>query len=532
MKAQFVRESLEFERGQDPKSSMGIGLSKTVYNKWEELQKSPGMGSITIDQSLNSRFHLTIHVSQIGNSAGESFKKAKEIFGPLIGDFYNIKGGEIRIVIPEEFEKAFIDAYNMRYPGWPITEAIEFNRTGDVLRDVGVGVKRNIPKYSKELSNDIIEEFYGWGNGNQKLDELWNNLADDLEEYGYNTLEDYFEEEKKDPIIENSLETYKWGLSEFAKQFVWKAESIEAIVNILLFYKAFWADINFDSVVRKIDKALKLNWGMEESINFERGGDPLDTLNIGKLIGISGKVKELEMEATKRGFHKSKLSENPYAAKDHPKFDDLLSWKDNKGNYILLYSLKETSYKDVGKYRVIAGNWPENFKDSDNDPYPPGSYDDNLSSWIYYSIPESPKNPWERAFPHLDESLGFERGREPKRALRVGHAHLYPDKDLFIEIHEFWENLKEGDWPYGFEGVSPIKWEAKEPNFRVLFKNHKGEQNEYVIYLAKEEGVVMFYDYYVDGGDVKVHRDEEYHVEDFKHFIRILETNHYQYLPR
>lgn len=530
MKAQFVRESLEFERGQDPKSSMGIGLSKTVYNKWEELQQTHGIGSINIDKSLNGRFHLTIYVSQIGNSSREGFIKAKEIFGPLIGDFYNLKGGEIKIVIPEEFEKAFIDAYNMRYPEWPITESIEFNRTGDVLRDIGVGNKRNIPKYSKELAHDILESSEY---PNKQLDELWNNLAEDLEEYGYNTLEDYFEEEKKDPIIENSLETYKWGLSEFAKQFVWKPESIEAIVNILLFYKAFPADISLDSIVRKIDKALKLNWGMEESINFERGGDPLDTLNIGKLRGIADKVKELDKEATKRGFHKSKLSENPYAT-EHPKFDNLLSWKDNKRNFILLYSLKEAPYKHRRKHRVIAGNWPKGFEALDNDTYPPGSYDDNLSDWIDYGMPGYFKNPWERVFPHLDESLGFERGGQPKRALRVGHAHLYPEKETFIEIHEFWENLEKGDWPYEFEKVSPIKWDSPEPKFEVFLKSSKGEENKYYIYLTKEDGVVIFYDYYAydEALGTRVPRDEEYFKVDFPHFIRILETNHYQYLPR
>ena len=408
MKAQFVLENINFERGQDPKTSMGIGLSKSIYNKWEELQQNPGIGSISIDKSLNGRFHLTIHVSQFPNSAKEGFKKAKDIFGPLIGDFYNIKAGEILIVIPEEFERAFIDAYNMRYPHWPFNESMDFNRTGEVLRDMGVGVKRNIPKYSKDLANDIIEEFHGWGNGNVELDELWLNLANDLEEYGYYTLEDYYEEDNKISEIENSIETYKWALTEFAKNYVWKPESIEKIVKILFYYRSNPADISSDYVANRIDQALKFNWEITESIGFERGGDPLDTLDIGKFRTIADKVKDLDKEATKRGFKRSDLSENPYAT-DHPKFDNLLSWKDNKRNYILLYSLIDADELNRRKYRVIAGHWPEDFIYLDNNTYPPGSYDDNLIHWIFYDDKESPNNPWERAFPYINESLDFER---------------------------------------------------------------------------------------------------------------------------
>jgi hypothetical protein len=116
MKAQYVYEALDFQRGKDPKSAMDIGLSQTIYDKWERLQQESGIGSINIQKSLNSRWHLVIYVSKMPNSSSDGFKKAKDIFGPLIGDFYNYKGGEILIAIPKEFERAFIDAYKMRYP--------------------------------------------------------------------------------------------------------------------------------------------------------------------------------------------------------------------------------------------------------------------------------------------------------------------------------------------------------------------------------------------------------------------------------
>jgi len=122
MKAKYVYESLDFERGRDPKSTIGIGLAIVVYNRWEELQQTQGIGSINIEKSLNGRWHLVIYVSQIGNSKKYGFDRAKAIFGDLIGNFYNTKGGEILIAIPNEYERGFIDAYNLRYPEWPMEE--------------------------------------------------------------------------------------------------------------------------------------------------------------------------------------------------------------------------------------------------------------------------------------------------------------------------------------------------------------------------------------------------------------------------
>jgi len=122
MKAKYVYESLDFERGRDPKSTIGIGLAIVVYNRWEELQQTQGIGSINIEKSLNGRWHLVIYVSQIGNSKKYGFDRTKAIFGDLIGNFYNTKGGEILIAIPNEYERGFIDAYNLRYPEWPMEE--------------------------------------------------------------------------------------------------------------------------------------------------------------------------------------------------------------------------------------------------------------------------------------------------------------------------------------------------------------------------------------------------------------------------
>jgi len=133
-----IQEGLDFERGKDPKSSMDIGLSNVIYNKWDELQSESGIGSINIEKSLNSVWHLVVYVGQFPDSASEGFKKVQKYFADYLSPFYNKKGGELKIKILPEYTQAFIDAYNMRYPAWTITitEGIDFQRSyskGDII---------------------------------------------------------------------------------------------------------------------------------------------------------------------------------------------------------------------------------------------------------------------------------------------------------------------------------------------------------------------------------------------------------------
>jgi len=51
MKAQYVFENMRFERGQDPKSSMGIGKRALIKKWFDDLDISPD--EYTIDDKLN-----------------------------------------------------------------------------------------------------------------------------------------------------------------------------------------------------------------------------------------------------------------------------------------------------------------------------------------------------------------------------------------------------------------------------------------------------------------------------------------------
>jgi len=142
MRAKKVNENVNFERGGDPKRSMGIGLSKIIFDKWTEFQLQPGIGSINIEESFNRNWHLTLHVSLFPGSPSKANKLAKEYFGDYLNDGYNFKGGEIKIIIKPEYVNDFIKAYNMRYPDWPIgvNESVNFERGGDPKKSMGIGL--------------------------------------------------------------------------------------------------------------------------------------------------------------------------------------------------------------------------------------------------------------------------------------------------------------------------------------------------------------------------------------------------------
>lgn len=131
----------------------------------------------------------------------------------------------------------------------------------------------------------------------------------------------------------------------------------------------------------------------------------------------------------------------------------------------------------------------------------------------------------------IKESMDFERGKETTRALKIGRREVFPDSDLFEEIHEYCEACLRDGWPKEFEEVSSINWSSRFPNFKVLLKGLAGEDPQYRFFLS-HEGITIFYAHYVDaGGGRRAYQPREYKIEDMDHFIRILQFNQH-YMPR
>jgi len=608
-----INESINFERGAEPYDALNIGKKATAYiirgvereysdnglvkthqdylnsdeNTWDESVPDDEVEDLLSnwEEEIDGSYSFWINAHDAEEDLEPEYVRATE----LEGDWVNWKGQVYKIPHTD---------LKKRYLG----ESMDFERGVDTLRAARVGVKRNIPKYERGLAIEVIEEAgFGFqtGDGDIKLEELWKNLADDMEEYGYYTLEEYYEvvdedESMANPIIENAIEAYKWALAEYAKQYVWKPEAIKEIVKTLFYYKANPADVSFDTVVKWIDKALKLNWGIGESLDFERGQDPKTAMGIGnKDAQLIEKLRNLGYT-----FHWKEVPIS-IVIEDNDDVEELFQWENNIGEQLILYKLDlehRTFYELQLRHKFNTPGHTEYFQNKDimdpdkvwyyhnrfnesinfergQDPYAAldigrdrmkrklisaakeyahenipmhylpteKQYDDFANHTL--KIIASGFNPeyifddiegwfdeW-REDQGITETQHFERGLEPKSAIGVGHAHLYPEKELFKRIYSYWEKVPETGWPYDFEELTPIRWTSPQPSFKVLVKSLQGEDGSgYTFYLTKE-GVVAFWGHYVDaGGGRRSWRDEEYTIKDFKHFIRILESNHVQHM--
>jgi len=73
MKALYVYESLDFERGKDPKKSMGVGLSAKVYKDMLALNQEPGVLGMQFKRGMQGEPRLFV-------------KYVGDIWKPMLGN--------------------------------------------------------------------------------------------------------------------------------------------------------------------------------------------------------------------------------------------------------------------------------------------------------------------------------------------------------------------------------------------------------------------------------------------------------------
>lgn len=125
------------------------------------------------------------------------------------------------------------------------------------------------------------------------------------------------------------------------------------------------------------------------------------------------------------------------------------------------------------------------------------------------------------------ENIRFERGKTPGKAMEIG-KYSHPYVELFEEMHEYCEN----DGFPGWQEVTPIEWNWKEPTFKAVSIPDKGlkwsQVKTYNFYLMEDKsGVgldVAFTD--VDGNPT----ENYYTITSFTHFTRLLESLHTRHI--
>jgi hypothetical protein len=124
---------------------------------------------------------------------------------------------------------------------------------------------------------------------------------------------------------------------------------------------------------------------------------------------------------------------------------------------------------------------------------------------------------------YVYERLSFERGQDPKRAMDVGHSHLFPEKTLFLDIYRYCEEDK---FP-GFQKLSQIYWDTDEDGNKIIEPKFIAYVSEgldmYTVYLTLDEGVIAFHEYMNREGDWREH---EFHIPGFDFWRRMMKANH------
>jgi hypothetical protein len=102
---------------------MGIGLDEVLTNKWDSFVKEIGIRSLNLEKSLNGNWHLVVYPFEVANPK-IIHSKIMKYFKDYIGDTYIRKKSttEISVMVKPEFVKNFINAYNLRYPKFPMEQ--------------------------------------------------------------------------------------------------------------------------------------------------------------------------------------------------------------------------------------------------------------------------------------------------------------------------------------------------------------------------------------------------------------------------
>ena len=391
----LIKENLngmDFERGQDPKESMGIGLENGIFDKWDKLLKEPDIQSITPEKSLNGKWHLVIQPWE-ERSPRKIYNKVAKYFPGLLNPFYNSKSGKVYIMILPKYVKNFIRVYNKRYPNYKLEESLDFERGKDPKEAIGVGIVAKIINGFKELKNR------GYGPFSTFYDD---EKATDLYlEIHFGSIKRFANEESMQKTVEKALP----GMLEFERARVWK-----------LFFK----------IKRKyafyFEQALYQYKHMSESLDFERGRDPKESME----IGIMKVIESLIDEFAKKHFWRKNERDRKHG---------YLQWYGNLASLELRWNLEDRMPILV----MEVPNLKKEFKKSNQVEIIEFIKNGGLEKWF---------------FTEVYESLDFERGKDPYDSLDIGRdrdkrkliaaakqyadenipMHYYPKESYFEEF--------------------------------------------------------------------------------------------------
>ena len=406
-------ESLEFERGRDPKTSMGIGLSKKIAMGLKSLSKDPLVGRLFQVYGINddergeyssfpNEVNLYIEISAREIPSKEAMWQIIEENGLDPEYFYDIAEDNQmfhvwRLLINPEYDKNFLEASSII-----MNESLEFERGKDPKEIMKIGSARG----GEVLFNLIFEEA-------KKSPRVFVYPQKP-------TIVGKFDHWKIGPIAEKKEKYFKIVLKEHVS--LWARKEVYVILtesgNVWYFdteFKEYHPIKNIKDFYKYFNKTE-----LTESLEFERGKDPKTSIGVGMESQMEKKFKLWKV--FKRCNDLSHISEN-FEWVSEIQFDDPNPYfniesyfyytdeDDNKYplNYVIqlfedhIYC-KEVIAKNEDEVRTVRGfvNFTEAFNDDEE---------------------------WQGVF----ESFDFERKNNPHKSLRIGKYR--PEKFKFKDYN-------------------------------------------------------------------------------------------------
>jgi signal recognition particle subunit SEC65 len=497
-------ENIKFERGIDPKDSMEIGrLGKRAMDKMISgvlyLSKIPRWDYYWwFKDPKNNKIYRAFSLKRDGgykvSEWGYHCDEEEKDF-PL--DLIPTK---------KHFDKFYakingIDHFN---------ESQNFERGIDPKDSIRIGRKHIWNMTAEELANHILDTV------SDKVRPILNKIEDAVKKAGYKDIETYqeyvylrFDEDDKFPFVSKEIDDAEQELEETIASEVENFPIRDEKAKKNLIGDLFTLELEggphktyVEMIKQKLDPAY-----IKESVNFERGIDPKDSIRVGRkwkwdmtaeelaihiIDDIEEKtkpiIKKITIAVKKVGFRS--LSEyNSYILDqyDNAKSDTFQKFKhETKEIEDAEKELEDTITEEIKKYP---------FKEGINSTR---SVIGNLFTLIleggaFMTYVDIIKGYLDKIY--LKESINFERGLDPKDSIDIGSYRTdAPKINLFKKMHQLAKMC-----PI-FKDVSEIDWDKPEPKFIIFStKTHKKTptfKETYTLYFTNVEelGIILFDD--------------------------------------
>lgn len=366
-----INENLEFERGKDPKTAMGIGRINDVVKKWDEAQMVPGAGSMNLERE-GANLNIEIHISKFSSNTMIIQANIEEVLKEYINldRIYRIES-YVYFPIKKRFENLFISAYNKKYGGSsPFNESLDFERGKDPKKAMGLGLVMTTDDPNLKMWNFRDRLFSANKVAN---DGLW------------------------------------WGLVEHPDRDPFREKLIMSDVK------------DQPNIIKELEGYIYKWISQNESLEFERGKDPKSVLRLGKLQQIYKAMSGDNWSKDEDINDALQWSSSQGNLKDVIFLLELGADPTEDDSTAFIEALEADHYDVadlfVDRNLIDPVKLLRYFKQFQKD-YP---WSDHIIQYLKHRMSRDIK----RNF--ANESINFERGKSPKEALNIGTSRMIPE---------------------------------------------------------------------------------------------------------